>query len=121
MYKGKDIPFINENSNIKTALKVFNKKNLGVLIAKNGKGNTTGIISDGDLKRISFKTDNINNLIIKKVMKKNPIMVNESMLAAEALSIMNDKRISALCVFKKNKKKISGLISMHNILNANIT
>ena len=54
-------------------------------------------------------------------MKKNPIMVNESMLAAEALSIMNDKRISALCVFKKNKKKISGLISMHNILNANIT
>tara|TARA_B100000965_G_scaffold377747_1_gene372031 strand:+ start:144 stop:1115 length:972 start_codon:yes stop_codon:yes gene_type:complete len=121
MYKGKDIPFINENSNIKTALKVFNKKNLGVLIAKNRKGNTTGIISDGDLKRISFKTDNINNLIIKKVMKKNPIMVNESMLAAEALSIMNDKRISALCVFKKNKKKISGLISMHNILNANIT
>ena len=120
MYKGNEIPFINENANIKTALKVFNKKNLGVLIARNSKGNTTGIISDGDLKRISYKTENINNLIIKKVMKKNPIMVNENMLAAEALTIMNDKRISALCVFKKNKKKTLGLISMHNILNANI-
>ena len=37
MYRGKDIPFINENSNIKNALKVFNKKNLGVLIAINKK------------------------------------------------------------------------------------
>ncbi len=120
MYKGRDIPYINENSNIKHALKVFNKKNLGVLIAINKKGNTTGIISDGDLKRINLKSENINNLIIKKVMKKNPIMVNENILAVEALSIMNEKKISALCVFRKNINKTSGLISMHKILNANI-
>ncbi len=121
MYKGKNIPFINEDLNIKSALKIFNKKNLGVLIAKNNKGNTTGILSDGDFKRINYKSENINNLIIKKVMKKNPIIVNENMLAAEALSIMNNKKITALCVYKKNKKKITGLIHMHNILDANIT
>ncbi len=121
MYTGRNIPFINENSNIKTALKVFNKKNLGVLIAINNKKNTTGIISDGDLKRITYKSENINNLIIKKVMKKNPVKVNENLLAAEALSIMNNKKITALCVFKNKRKKISGLITMHKILNANIT
>ena len=120
MYKGKKIPFVNENSNIKTALKVFNRKNLGLLIAKNKKGNTTGIISDGDFKRINYKTENINNLIIKRVMKKNPIVVNENMLAAEALSVMNSKKITALCVFKKNKRRTTGLIHMHSILNANI-
>ena len=120
MYQGKSIPFINENSNIKEALKVFNKKNLGVLIAKNNRGNTTGIISDGDFKRINYKTENINNLIIKKVMKKIPIIVNENMIAAEALSVMNNKKITALCVFKKNKRKTTGLIHMHSILNANI-
>ena len=120
MYQGKSIPFINENSSIKEALKVFNKKNLGVLIAKNNRGNTTGIISDGDFKRINYKTENINNLIIKKVMKKNPIIVNENMLAAEALSVMNNKKITVLCVFKKNKRKTTGLIHMHSILNANI-
>jgi len=120
MHKGREIPFINENLNIKTALKIFNKKNLGVLIAKNKKGNTTGIISDGDFKRINYKTDNINDLIIKKVMKKNPIMVNENILAVEALSIMNIKKITALCVYKKNKRKTIGLIHMHSILNANI-
>ena len=121
MHKGKDIPFINENSDIKTALKTFNKKNLGVLIAVNNQKNLTGIISDGDLKRISYKSKNLNKRIIKNVMKKNPIMVNEEMLAAEALSIMNSRKITALCVFKKNKRKITGLISMHNILNANIS
>ncbi len=120
MYQRKDIPLINENSNIKTALKVFNKKNLGVLIVTNNKGYTSGIISDGDLKRINYGSENINNVIIKKVMKKNPIVVNENMLAAEALSIMNQKKITALCVFKKNKRKTIGLIHMHNILDANI-
>ena len=38
-------------------------------------------------------------------MKKNPVVVNENMLAAEALSIMNNKKITSLCVYKKNKKK----------------
>ena len=121
MHKGKDIPFINENLDIKTALKTFNKKNLGVLIAVNKQKNLTGIISDGDLKRISYKSNNLNKRIIKNVMIKNPIMVNEEILAAEALSIMNSRKITALCVFKKNKRKITGLISMHNILNANIS
>lgn len=120
MYKGKDVPIINENSNIKQALKIFNAKNLGVLIVKNKKGYTTGIISDGDFKRINYKSENIKNIILKKVMKKNPIIVNENTLAAEALSIMNNKKITALCVFKKNKKITTGLIHMHNILSANI-
>ena len=53
-------------------------------------------------------------------MKRNPIIVNENMLAAEALSIMNNKKITALCVTKNNKKKTIGLIHMHNILSANI-
>jgi len=121
MYKGKKIPFINENSNIKTAIKVFNKKNLGLLIARNNSGYATGIISDGDFKRINNKSENIGSLIVKRVMKRNPIKVNQDMLAAEALAIMNNKKITALCVYKKNKMKITGLIQMHNILDANIS
>ena len=120
MYKTKDIPFINENRNLKEALKIFNKKNLGVIIVKNNKGNTSGIISDGDIKRISYRSENNKKIIVKNVMKKNPVVVNENMLAAEALSIMNDKKITSLCVFRKNKRKTTGLIHMHNILNANI-
>ena len=70
MYTGKNIPTINENSNIKNALEVLNKKNLGVLIVINNKRNTTGIISDGDFKRINRKSENIKKIVIKKVMKR---------------------------------------------------
>ena len=62
------------------------------------------------------------NLKIKKVMKKNPISVDKNMLAAEALSIMNSKKITSLCVHQNNKKsKTIGFIHIHNILDANIT
>ncbi len=56
MIKGKAIPFINENNKMKKALKVINEKKLGVVIVKNSKGLTTGIITDGDIKRASQKS-----------------------------------------------------------------
>ena len=55
MITGKKIPVVNENIKMKKALRVINEKKLGVLIIKNKKGNTSGIITDGDLKRIAQK------------------------------------------------------------------
>ena len=54
-------------------------------------------------------------------MKKNPISVNKETLAAEALSIMNLKKVTSLCVHDKNKKKTIGIIHIHNILQSNIS
>ena len=98
------------------------KKKLGTLIVKNKLNHSVGIITDGDLKRLSNKEIGFKNLKIKKVMKKNPISVDKSMLAAKALSIMNKKKITCLCVHQNNKKfKTIGFIHIHNILDANIT
>ncbi len=121
MIKGNNIPFINENIFMKIALKIMNKFNQGVLIVRNKKKQTSGIISDGDIKRISEKNSNIKNLITKNIMKKNPISVDRDMLAAQALSIMNSKKVTCLCVHSKNnRKKTIGIITIHNILQANI-
>ena len=121
MLRGNRIPFIRENIFMGKALKTMNKHNLGVLIVINKKKQTIGIISDGDIKRISDKNHNIKNLITKNIMKKMPITVNQNILAAEALAIMNSKKITCLCVHdKKNQKKTLGIITIHNILNANI-
>tara|TARA_Y100000768_G_C23874143_1_gene631930 strand:- start:70 stop:1050 length:981 start_codon:yes stop_codon:yes gene_type:complete len=121
MIKGNNIPFINENIFMKIALKIMNKFNQGVLIVRNKKKQTSGIISDGDIKRISEKNSNIKNLITKNIMKKNPISVDRDMLAAQALSIMNSKKVTCLCVHgKNNRKKTIGIITIHNILQANI-
>ena len=123
MIKGNKIPFIEENSNMKNALKILSKKNLGVLIVRNKKKRTTGVITDGDLKRAIAKNTEIKNINLKKIMSKNPISINQNELAVEALSLMTSKKkITSLCVYKnKNKNKTVGLIHIHNILNANIS
>ena len=122
MIKGKKIPFISENTVMKKALKIISKKGFGVLIIKNNKNLTSGILTDGDLKRLSQKNQDYHSLKIKNVMKKNPITIDKNMLAVKALSIMNGKKITSLCVHsKKQKKRTIGFIHIHNILNANIS
>ena len=121
MIIGNKIPFVRENMNMKKALDVINNKKLGVLIIKKKNGNTSGIITDGDLKRIARKYSKFDGLKISQVMKKNPLSISKDTLAANALSIMNSKKITSLCVHKdKNTKKTIGLIHMHDILRSNI-
>ena len=122
MLVGKKIPFVNENISMDLALKNIEKKGLGVVVVKDNRNSTKGILTDGDLKRLSNLKFSFNNLKIKKVMKKKPISVDKNMLAAQALSMMNAKKITSLCVHQNKKKnKTIGFIHIHNILNANIT
>ena len=122
MLTGKKIPIVNENIHIDKALKIINDKKLGVLLFKDFNGNTTGIITDGDLKRIAQKFKKFDNLNLKKLMTRNPISVDFETLAASALSIMNTNKITSLCVHKnKKKKKTVGIVHMHDILRSNIS
>ncbi len=122
MIKGNKIPFIDENSTMKNALKILSKKNLGVLIIRNKIKKTIGVITDGDLKRAIEKNNDIKDIKLKKIMTKNPISIDQNELAAKALSLMtSNKKITSLCVYKNKKKNQTvGLIHIHNILNANI-
>ena len=121
MLTGKDIPFVNENLGIKLALNKISKKKLGLLIIKNTKGLTKGIIVDGDIKRAMQKSTNIENLKIKDIMTKNPISIEKDTLAAKALDIMSVKKITSLCVYnQKNKQKTIGILHIHNILDSKI-
>ena len=116
------IPFINEDSNMKEALKVITQKKLGTLIVRNKKGSTTGIITDGQIRRVNQKNDNLHILKVKKVMTKNPIKINKEILAEKALSIMNQNKVTCLSVYDKRKKsKTIGIIHIHSILSNSIT
>ena len=121
MIKGKKLPIVKENLSMKNALKIINNKKLGLIVVTKNNGNTTGIITDGDLKRIAQKYKKFNELELKKVMKKNPVSVEIDTLAASALALMNSKKITSLCVHKNKKiKKTIGIIHMHDILKSNI-
>ena len=115
------IPFINDNANMRSALNLIISKKLGLLIVKNKTGTTIGMFTDGDMKRLVKKNKNFYDLKINKIMNKNPISVEKDMLAAKALSIMSNKKITSLCVHKsKNKKKTIGVLHIHSILNAQV-
>ena len=59
---------------------------------------------------------------VKNIMTKKPIMIDKNELAVKALSVMNNKKITSLCVFdKKNKKKTIGVLHIHHILKSNIS
>lgn len=121
MLTNNKIPFIEENTLMKKALKIMSKKKLGTLIARNKKKYTTGIITDGEIRRINEKSLNFKFLKVKDVMTKNPINVDKDTLATKALSIMNEKKITSLCVHKpKNNRVTIGIIHVHNILDKKI-
>ena len=121
MISKQGIPFIDENSNMKKALNVITKKKLGVLISINKKKITTGIITDGQIRRASSKKGNLLKLKVKNIMTKNPYSIDKDTLAAKSLSIMSEKKITSLCVHKNNRKnKTIGILHIHHILYANI-
>ena len=121
MIEKSDIPFINENSGMKKALGIITKKKLGLLIAISKNKQTTGIITDGQIRRSIQKETNLKDLKVRDIMTKNPVSVDKETLAVKALSIMSEKKITSLCVHKNfNKKKTIGILHIHHILNANI-
>ena len=122
MLTGNKIPFVNENLNMKIGLKILSEKKLGILIAHNNKKITTGVITDGQVRRFSGKNQPLNSLLVKDIMTKNPISIEKNELAAKALSIMNNKKITSLCVYNKNNKfKTIGILHIHHILQSNIS
>ena len=121
MLTGNKIPFVNENLNMKKAIQILSKKKLGVLIVQNKQKKTIGIITDGQIRRYNEKKQNLNEMNVAKIMTKNPISIDKQSLAAKALALMNEKKITSLCVNdKKNKHKTIGVLHIHNILQSNI-
>ena len=122
MIKGNKIPFINQKLQMKKALNLITKKKLGVLIAIDNKKFTTGIITDGQIRRFSQKNSNLKTLQVNDIMTSSPLSVDKDTLASKALSIMSQNKITSLCVHKNNKRrKTIGLLHIHHILGANIS
>jgi len=122
MLTGNKIPFVNENRKMSEAIKILSNKNLGILIIQNKLKKTIGIVTDGQIRRFNQKKLNLLSMKVKEIMTKNPISVEKNSLAAKALALMNNKKITSLCVYaKKNKYKTIGVVHIHNILQHNIS
>ena len=121
MLVGNKIPFVSDVMKMKRAINILSEKKLGVLIVRNKDKKTIGIITDGQIRRYNEKYTNLHSKKTREIMTKTPITVEKNILAAKALSIMNNKQITSLCVHeKKNKNKTVGILHIHNILRSNV-
>ena len=118
MVTGSKMPTININKNIREALKVINKKKLGIVVILKNRF-IKGLLTDGDVRRDVKNFAKIKNL--NKFTTKEPFVVNESMPASKALALMNEKKITSLLVvsdrdFKSKYKVLRGIIHIHFLL-----
>ncbi|HON56211.1 MAG TPA: KpsF/GutQ family sugar-phosphate isomerase [bacterium] len=119
MHTGADIPIVRDNMTVLDSLYEISSKRLGVTAVIDNKEKLIGVFTDGDLRRLIENNPELLNQPIKKFMTRNPKIIKQDTLAAEAIYIMNEKKITSLFIID-NKRKPIGIIHMHDILKAGI-
>jgi len=94
----------------------ISSKRLGTTCVVNESGILTGIITDGDLRRLLEKTMDIKDLTAADVMTKSPKVIKSDTLASYALQMMENFKITSLIITDDNNKPI-GIIHLHDLIN----
>jgi len=119
MIKNEELPIADENSKFLDVVRLISEKKLGCAILTDREGKMTGVITDGDIRRILMKHLAVDDLITKDVMTHNPKTVSERALAVKALALMEKHSITSIAVCDDDKKPI-GIIHIHNLLKAGV-
>ncbi|KAB7531257.1 KpsF/GutQ family sugar-phosphate isomerase [Flagellimonas olearia] len=110
-------PQVDVNSNVKEVIVEISEKMLGVTaVIENDK--VVGVVTDGDIRRMLSKYDNINGLTAKDIMTSNPKSVEVDTLAVNALKLLQEKGISQLLAFDNGA--YAGVVHIHNLINEGI-
>ncbi len=110
-------PQVDINSDIKEVIVEISEKMLGVTAVMD-KDKVVGIVTDGDIRRMLSKYDNINGLTAKDIMTSNPKTIDVDTLAVKALKLLQEKSISQLLAFDGNT--YAGVVHIHNLINEGI-
>ena len=118
MHKDVAMPIIKHMATLKEALIEMTQKKLGMTTIVNQLGELVGVFTDGDVRRAFDKNTDVQTQI-DKVMCANPKTITSDMLAAEALTIMENFKITSLVVTDEKKSPV-GVIHIHDILRAGV-
>ncbi|MCJ7497711.1 MAG: KpsF/GutQ family sugar-phosphate isomerase [candidate division Zixibacteria bacterium] len=119
MHTGTDIPIISEDANMKEVILEMTSKRFGATTIVNEKKELVGIFTDGDLRRLVEKTEEIFKLKAREVMTRNPKTISEEELAAKAINRMEFYNITCLIVADGKKEPI-GILHLHDLLKAGV-
>ncbi|OIZ94494.1 arabinose-5-phosphate isomerase [Candidatus Rickettsiella isopodorum] len=120
MHSGSAIPNVRTGTALIEALYEVSQKRLGMTIITDKNQHLLGIFTDGDLRRAIDQGLNLQTTLVDHVMTSNCKTINKDKLAAEALRIMEDNKITTLIIVDKEKKPL-GVVHIHDILSQRIT
>lgn len=116
MVKDKNVPCVNEIASIKDTIWEITSKRLGTTAVVDDEGVLTGVITDGDLRRLLEKTLDIKDLTAKDIMSKKPKVISANVLASFALQEMETYKITTVLVVNDDNKPI-GIVHLHDLVN----
>ncbi|TBU98914.1 KpsF/GutQ family sugar-phosphate isomerase [Stutzerimonas kirkiae] len=119
MHTGAQLPTVKRGTSLREALLEMTHKGLGMTIVLEDDGSLAGVFTDGDLRRTLDKGIDVRQASIDDVMTARGKVANAEMLAAEALKIMEDHKISSLIVVDERNRPI-GALNMHDLLRAGV-
>ncbi len=117
MHKGDAIPLVREDASLSDALLEMTSKGLGMTGVVDANDKLVGIYTDGDLRRTLAERSNVD-CSITDVMTVNPITAKPDMLAAELVTVMKAKKISALII--TDNDAVVGALNMQDLLKAGV-
>ncbi|VAW97469.1 D-arabinose 5-phosphate isomerase [hydrothermal vent metagenome] len=125
MFAGTDTPKVKIDDNLSDTLKEMSTKGLGMTTVVDKDDHLLGIFTDGDVRRL-LDTDStklselrINEIKVGDIMTTGCMTIKKTQLAAEALQLMEAKKINAFPVVD-NDNKVIGALNMHNLLRAGV-
>lgn len=116
MVNGDKVPIVKEDYSLHEAILVITSKRLGATCVVDEQGELKGIITDGDLRRLIEKTNELNNLKAKDVMNPNPKIISADALASKAIQVMEAYKITQLIITNEEQKPI-GMVHLHDLVN----
>ncbi|MEQ1619944.1 MAG: KpsF/GutQ family sugar-phosphate isomerase [Methylococcales bacterium] len=119
MHTGDAVPIVDESALISEALLEMTQKQLGMTAIVDAENRVVGVFTDGDLRRMLGRNLDIHTTSITEVMTRHCAVISTGILAAEAMQIMEQKKINALVVVDK-ANHATGAVNMHDLVRAGI-
>jgi arabinose-5-phosphate isomerase len=114
MHGGESLPVVQLHTAMRDVIYEMSRKGLGMTSVVEKDGRLAGIITDGDLRRKMPGTPNILELTARDVMTPDPVAINQSTLAVEALAVMEQRKITSIVVIDRDRR-VEGVVHLHDL------
>ena len=114
MHAGDDLPRVPVDVDVRAAIEEMNDKGLGVVCLVDGDGRLAGILTDGDVRRLVLRSDRPLSALARDAMTTDPSTMVPDALAAEALAVMETRKITSLPVVDDGRKLL-GVVQIHDL------